>query len=392
MSAPADRIEQYLRALRARLRTTPQDADRITAEAEDHLREALVAGLAAGLSPAAAEEVAISSFGSVRAVVRAHAASHGKAAILASYVMAAWKLAWMLLLAAGAVGIVALIFERSSGIVTTGAFCAIAGAALLLCYCLVGVVRRRRGRVLRNLTPRAFFPVMALTVFGGLGVCCGVATVVTAARGGGPGIWLSGTIVGAVTAAGATLRLLRVSRPRPPAVAQLGRPKPALRVHRPRRARMGPSRSIAARAAAAIHAADPGWPPAAVRAIRRRRRRYAMLARRRRVRRVFWLPRTISLPGGPRLERRMCMFWRVRLPLWAVFAVAGWLVLGLWGILPGVAVAIAAELVFSYRRPRGLRPGPDPGGLAGVREPRRPRPTGGAGAVELPIGPPPWPD
>jgi hypothetical protein len=394
MSAPGDRVEQYLRALRARLRTTPQDADRITAEAEDHLREAVAAGLAAGLSPASAEEVAISSFGSVRAVVRAHAASHGKAAVLASYVMAVWKLAWMLLLAASGVGAVALIFDLTASrqfTRTTAAFCAIAGAALLTGYCLVQVVRRRRGRVLRYLTPRAFFPAAALTVFGGLGVCCGVATGVAAARGGGPGMWLSGTIVCAVVVAADTLRLVRISRPRPPAVTQLRRPKPArihrpkpARVHRPKPARRRPFRGIPARSASMMHAAYPGWPPAPVRALRRRRRRYAMSARRRRMLRTFWFPTTISLPGGRRLERRKYMFWRVRLPLWAVFAVAGWLVLGLWGIPLGLAVAVVAELLFSYRRPHGFRPRRDPGGLAGVREPRRPRPTGGAGAVELP--------
>jgi hypothetical protein len=157
---------------------------------------------------------------------------------------------------------------------------------------------------------------------------------------------------------------------------------------------MGPSRSVAARVAGVMLAAYPGWPPAPVRTLRRRRRRYAMSAHRRRMLRVFRFPTTISLPGGRRLERRMYMFWRVRLPLWAVFAVAGWLVLGLWGIPLGVGVAIVAELLFSYRRPGGLRPRPgrDPGGLAGVREPRRPRPTGGSGAVELPVGPPPWRD
>ena len=42
------------------------------AEAEDHLREAVTDGLAAGLTQAEAEEQAVSSFGSVRAVVRAH--------------------------------------------------------------------------------------------------------------------------------------------------------------------------------------------------------------------------------------------------------------------------------------------------------------------------------
>jgi hypothetical protein len=430
MSTPDDRIEKYLRSLRARLRTTPQDAERITAEAEDHLREAVTAALAAGLSYADAEDVAIASFGSVRAVARAHAASHGKAAVLASYVMAVWKLAWLLLLAAGGVGAVALIFdltagrpfvgapapgtrfaasqcrywmhvnpgartcaqasmlERSADVVTTGAFCAVVGAALLICYSLVPVIRRRRGRVIRSLAPRAFFPALALTVFGGLGLCCAVAAVITAERGGGPGMWLSGTIVCAVVAGACTLRLLRINRPRPPALARRHRPKPA----RSKLARLSPFRSMSTRAAVMVHGAHPGWPPASVRALRRRRRRYAFSAHHHRALRVFWLPMTISLPGGRHLQRRRRMFWRVRLPLWVVLAVAGWLVLGLWGIPLGLAAAIVAEVVFSYRPPHGSRRRRDPGDLAGVREPRRPRPTGGAGAVELPVGPPPWSD
>jgi hypothetical protein len=63
-------IEQYLSELRARLRG--RDAVLILAEAEDHLREDVAAGLAAGLTAQEAQHAAISSFGSVRAVVRAH--------------------------------------------------------------------------------------------------------------------------------------------------------------------------------------------------------------------------------------------------------------------------------------------------------------------------------
>jgi hypothetical protein len=63
-------IEQYLSELRARLRG--RDAGLILAEAEDHLREDVAAGLAAGLTAAEAQHAAISSFGSVRSVVRAH--------------------------------------------------------------------------------------------------------------------------------------------------------------------------------------------------------------------------------------------------------------------------------------------------------------------------------
>jgi hypothetical protein len=63
-------IEQYLGELRARLRG--RDADLILAEAEDHLREDVAAGRAAGLTATEAQHAAISSFGSIRAVVRAH--------------------------------------------------------------------------------------------------------------------------------------------------------------------------------------------------------------------------------------------------------------------------------------------------------------------------------
>jgi hypothetical protein len=100
----------------------------------------------------------------------------------------------------------------------------------------------------------------------------------------------------------------------------------------------------------------------------------------------------IGLPGGRRLERGVYLFWRVRVPLWVVLAAVGWLVLGWAGVVPGLAAAVLAELVFSYRWPRRGRPvsaGPRRGGSAGVREPRRPRPAGGAGAAQLPASPAP---
>ena len=135
---------------------------------------------------------------------------------------------------------------------------------------------------------------------------------------------------------------------------------------------------------------------ASVQALRRRRRRYALSARRRRVLRgLLPFPGVIGLPGGRRLERQVYLSWRVRLPLWVVLAAAGWLVLGWIGVVPGLAAAILAELVFSYRWPRrgwpvSAGPGPGgPGGSAGVREPRRPRPTGDVGAAQLPVNPAP---
>jgi hypothetical protein len=98
MTTPDGPLHQYLGQLRANLRTA--DASLILAEAEDHLRESVAAGLAAGLTELEAQEAAISSFGSVRAVARAHQSRRSRtAAVLTGLAMAAWKLTWLLLLA-----------------------------------------------------------------------------------------------------------------------------------------------------------------------------------------------------------------------------------------------------------------------------------------------------
>lgn len=128
--------------------------------------------------------------------------------------------------------------------------------------------------------------------------------------------------------------------------------------------------------------------------LRRRRRRYARTARRQRLLGGLSLPHVIQLPGGRRFERQVYLFWRIRLPLWALFGLAGWLFLGWLGAVIGLVAAILVEVLFSFRRPHGLRPmrsSPPPpargGGSAGVREPRRPHPTRGAGSAELPVDP-----
>jgi O-antigen/teichoic acid export membrane protein len=80
-------IEEYLRELRANLRTPPDQTSRILAEAEDHLMDSAAAGLAAGLTETEAAEAAISSFGSVRAVVRAHETRRGRVGVVLSDLM-----------------------------------------------------------------------------------------------------------------------------------------------------------------------------------------------------------------------------------------------------------------------------------------------------------------
>jgi hypothetical protein len=128
-------------------------------------------------------------------------------------------------------------------------------------------------------------------------------------------------------------------------------------------------------------------------ALRWRRRRYALYARRRSVLRWQQFPTTLALPGGFRYERYAYLFWRIRLPLWLAPAAGGWLLLGWPGIAVGLSAGILTEMVLSYRAPHGAKPlaAPwqcsGPGESAGVREPRRPHPTGGAGAAQQPIDP-----
>lgn len=103
-------VEDYLRQLRAGLRTRPEETSRILAEAEDHLRESVAAGLAAGLTEAEAAEAAISSFGTVHAVARAHQTPRGQAAAaLGGLVLAIWLWAGILLAWCVPVGLVMVV-------------------------------------------------------------------------------------------------------------------------------------------------------------------------------------------------------------------------------------------------------------------------------------------
>jgi len=100
--AAPDLIAGYLEELCAGLRVPAAEAELIVAEAEDHLRETAVAGLSIGMTELEAQEAAISSFGPVRAVVRAHRRRSVTAATVA---MAAWKLAALLATTVGAGGL-----------------------------------------------------------------------------------------------------------------------------------------------------------------------------------------------------------------------------------------------------------------------------------------------
>jgi hypothetical protein len=110
MSAVApDLIDRYLTELSARLRIPAAEAELILAEAEDHLRETAAAGQQTGMTKLAAQQAAISSFGPVRAVVRAH---RRRTVTVDEAAMAAWKLAGLLAMTVGAGGVAGMEIFR----------------------------------------------------------------------------------------------------------------------------------------------------------------------------------------------------------------------------------------------------------------------------------------
>ena len=234
-----DPVEDYLDQLYAGLRTTPRRARRIIAEAEDHLHEATAAGVEAGLPEREAQEAAISSFGSVRAVVRAHARRVPPLAVFGELVMAAWKLASIALLAVAGSGLVAFVMnqtlgpsfvggdparatgvsvaachywmsiwphaqtcgqaamlETSSDAVTLRVFMLIPGLILLEGYVLARRYQGKRGWR-ADVLPDGFVPTVAACLFGALtaGLTFLAAARPDASQAGGVGSYLSAAIV-----------------------------------------------------------------------------------------------------------------------------------------------------------------------------------------------------
>jgi hypothetical protein len=238
--SPTEPVEEYLDQLYASLRTTPRQARRIIAEAEDHLREATAVGVEEGLSEQEAQQAAISSFGSVRAVVRAHARRVPPLAVLGELVMSAWQLATIAVLAVAGSGLVALVMnqllgpqfvggspaaerrnpagacahwlsiwpqahgcgqaamlEISSDAVDLRLFTLLPGLVLLAGYLLARRCQRRRGWR-ADLLPDAFVPTVAACLFGGLTVGLAyfaVAAPSAATQSGGAGSFLSAAVV-----------------------------------------------------------------------------------------------------------------------------------------------------------------------------------------------------
>lgn len=242
-------IDEYLAELRRQLRLRPAEAALVVAEAEDHLRETVASALEAGLTQEEAELAAISAFGSVQAVVRAHAdhpslrlSGRGPAAVAAELALAAWKLAGTGLAAVGISGLVVAVSNHvlgpgftgrsASGVTGDAASCAhwlsqwpgvhtcaaaytlevssdavvlrigagLLGVALLLAYCLAR--RLLRGHGPGTAAPLAgWYPLLAAGVFGVGALSLALAQLTRIGVTAGPGFLLSGAIVAAVAAA-----------------------------------------------------------------------------------------------------------------------------------------------------------------------------------------------
>ncbi|MGH3070024.1 MAG: HAAS signaling domain-containing protein [Streptosporangiaceae bacterium] len=230
-----DPIEEYLDQLRAGLRTGPQEAELILAEAEDHLRETAAAGLAIGMTEREAQEAAISSFGPVRAVVRAHHARRGWLAAAAEAGLAAWKLASILLLTSGVTGLAIATINtiRPPAVLPNNGVCwpclpsqvlvtinppwlaltvAAVGGAILLAGCgLTLRLRRRRGRWMLL---RGLFPMVAAGFFSTIAIALALTTLnASGVSGPDPGL-VPGLTAAAylALAAGYAIRMARTLR------------------------------------------------------------------------------------------------------------------------------------------------------------------------------------
>jgi hypothetical protein len=128
--AGTDLIAGYLAELRAGLWVPAAEAELIVAEAEDHLRETAAVGLEIGMSELEAHQAAISSFGPVRAVIRAH---RRRTLTAGDAVMAAWKLIGLLGATVGAGGLAAVFLLHFPTVWTTGVHAVQDGPAVCQC-------------------------------------------------------------------------------------------------------------------------------------------------------------------------------------------------------------------------------------------------------------------
>jgi hypothetical protein len=175
MTDDREPIRQYLDQLRLSLRIP--EVGRILVEAEDHLRAATDAGVAAGLTEIEAQRAAIARFGPVSAIVYAHQTRHGRAAaMLADLGIAAWRAAGYLLLAYFVIGGLEKNLPPDQPAPTPGDVISWAapgagGVVLLVAFYVIRRVRRRGGRVW-SVPLGGFFPLAAAGASGLVAAAC----------------------------------------------------------------------------------------------------------------------------------------------------------------------------------------------------------------------------
>ena len=135
VTAP-DLIAGYLAELRAGLRVPPREAELILAEAEDHLRETAAVGLEVGMTELEAQQAAISSFGPVRAVLRAH---RRRTLTAGDAALAAWKLTGLLAATFGAGGLATVFWLHFDPTWAPGVQVVTASTSLCQCSPSLGV-------------------------------------------------------------------------------------------------------------------------------------------------------------------------------------------------------------------------------------------------------------
>jgi hypothetical protein len=133
--AGTDLIAGYLAELRAGLWVPEAEAELIVAEAEDHLRETASVGMEIGMTELEAHQAAISSFGPVRAVIRAH---RRRTVTAGDAAMAMWKLTGLLAAIVGTGGLAAVLLLHSPLVWGTGVRTVQDGPGL--CQCSISAV------------------------------------------------------------------------------------------------------------------------------------------------------------------------------------------------------------------------------------------------------------
>jgi hypothetical protein len=131
-----DLIAGYLAELRTGLWVPAAKAELIVAEAEDHLRETAAAAMAIGMTEQEAHQAAISSFGPVRAVIRAY---RRQTLTAGDAIMAAWRLTGLLATIVGAGGLAGIFLLHSPPVWARGVR-AVQDGPPAVCQCSIHMV------------------------------------------------------------------------------------------------------------------------------------------------------------------------------------------------------------------------------------------------------------